>query len=203
MTDDNLDAAINDSFRQHKRGLILENLADRLHLTLEQVTKLTAHPDHGALVKEITLRELVDEVNKKGGKKGGKKGSQKAKNSAKGGKKIAKSSSKKAAKPPKKKAAKKKAAKKKAAKKKAAKKTAKKGPKADKGRPKPRLDYETGMREVLSALQATGQPTGRQAIENATGYTGVQVRTFCKRLATEGKVKILGEGGRSTRYQAV
>ena len=188
MTDDNLDAAINDSFRQHKRGLILENLADRLHLTLEQVTKLTAHPDHGALVKEITLRELVDEVNKKGGKKGGKKGSQKAKNSAKGGKKIAKSSSKKAAKPPKKKAAMKKA---------------KKGPKADKGRPKPRLDYETGMREVLSALQATGQPTGRQAIENATGYTGVQVRTFCKRLATEGKVKILGEGGRSTRYQAV
>lgn len=92
---------------------------------------------------------------------------------------------------------------KKRGKKKAAKKTAKKGPKADKGRPKPRLDYETGMREVLSALQATGQPTGRQAIENATGYTGVQVRTFCKRLATEGKVKILGEGGRSTRYQAV
>lgn len=97
----------------------------------------------------------------------------------------------------------KKAAAKKATKKKAAAKTPSKGAKADKGKPKPRLDYEAGTREVLAALKAAKEPVGRSAIEKATGFTGVQVRAFAKKLVAEGKIQILGAGGRSTKYQYV
>ena len=200
MPDENLDAELNENWREHKRGLILENLGERLHLTLEQVAKLVSHPDHGEAVKDITLQEVVNEATK--GTKNKKKKSKRTrgKPEKKPEKKPAKKTTKKAAK----KAAKKttpKGSKKKVA---AAKKVAgKKGPKADKGRPKPRLDYETGCREVLGALKAAGGPVGRHPLEVATGYTGVQVRTFCKRLANEGKARILGPGGRATQYEAV
>jgi hypothetical protein len=189
MTDDNLGDAINSSFHEHKREIIIENLAERLHLTLDQVTKLTSHPDHGPVVSLITLREIFDEVSNK-----------QTRSQEKSSKKdtAAKVSSKKGSKKPK---GSKSTPKKKDAKKKVAKK--KDGSKADKGKPKPRLDYETGMREVLSALQSDGEPAGRQVLEDVTGYTGVQVRAFCKRLVADGKVRILGEGGRSTKYQAV
>jgi hypothetical protein len=198
MTDENLGDVLDESYRAHQREVAIRNLGNRTHLTLGQIAKLCEHPQHGEIVASISLDELLairapDEAEEptptettpaSSKKKGAKK---------KGTKKTAK---KRAGK----KKGTKKTAKKRAGKKKSAKKTAKKGAKADKGKPKPRLDYEKGMKEVLAALKAAKEPVGRSAIEKATGFTGVQVRAFAKRLAADGKIKILGAGGRSTKY---
>jgi len=192
MTDENLGDVLDESYRAHQREVAIENLAERAHLTLGQISKLCDHPQHGEVVASITLDELLaarapDEPEpdpdppKTAAKKTAKKGAAKKKSTAK------------------KSTAKKKSAKKKSAKKKT---SSKKGAKADKGRPKPRLDYEKGMKEVLAALRAAKEPVGRSAIEKATGFTGVQVRAFAKKLAESGKIKILGKGGRSTLYTA-
>jgi transcriptional regulator with XRE-family HTH domain len=76
-------------------------------------------------------------------------------------------------------------------------------PKADKGRPKPRLDYKFGTAKVLEALhdaRARGEGFLRRGqLEAVTGFTAVQVRTFCKALEAEGK--LLREGvGRGMKY---
>jgi len=121
---------------------------------------------------------------------------------------VAKKRTKKKAKKPAKKKATSKKKEKKPAKKKAKKTTKKKrsaavkkdGRKADYGKKKPRLKRDQGYKEILAALKAAGEPCGRKALETATGYTGVQVRTFCKELAAQGKVEVLGKGGRSTKY---
>jgi hypothetical protein len=196
MSDENLGEVLDESYRKHKREVALRNLGERTHLTLEKLAKLVGHKEHGETVKDITLQELID-VQIAGGKpRSASKPSGGGKKTA--AKKTAKTSSKSGKKPAAKKTAKK--ATKKPAAKKTAKKATKKGPKADKGRPKPRLDYETGKREVLAAVKAAGSPVGRSDIEKATGYTGVQVRTFAKELAKNNKISILGSGGRSTRY---
>ena len=189
MTDENLGEVLDESYREHQRTVAIKNLGDRTHLTLGQIAKLCDHPQHGEVVATITLRELLDAEGPP----------------TEGATPAPTTSPKKAA--AKKKAAKKatsskKTSKKKATKKKAAKKgSSKKGAKADKGKPKPRLDYEKGMREVLACLKAAKEPVGRSAIETATGFTGVQVRAFAKKLKAVGKVNILGEGGRSTKYE--
>lgn len=74
------------------------------------------------------------------------------------------------------------------------------GHKADYGKKKPRLNREQGYKEILAALTAAQEPCGRGELEKATGYTGVQVRTFCKELVKLGKVQVLGKGGRGTKY---
>lgn len=199
MSDENLGEVLDEGYRAHKRQVAIKNLGERTHLTLEKIAKLVAHKDHGETVKDITLQELIDV--QKGAKPAARAVPSSSKKTAKKVTKrpAAKPAAKKAtAKKATKKASKKPAAKKTA--KKAAPKTAKKGPKADKGKPKPRLDYETGMREVLAAVKAAGEPVGRGDIESATGFSGVQVRTFAKKLASAGKIQILGKGGRSTRY---
>jgi hypothetical protein len=194
MSDENLGDVLDESYRKHKREVALRNLGERTHLTLEKLALLVGHETHGETVKDITLQELIDVGSGDGASS--KPPSSKPPSSGTAAKKPA-------AKPAAKKATAKKAAKKaakKGAKKAAKKATAKKGPKADKGKPKPRLDYETGKREVLAAVKAAGKPVGRSDIEKATGYTGVQVRTFAKALQKDGKVAILGQGGRSTAY---
>jgi hypothetical protein len=196
MTDENLGDVLDESYRAHQRQVAIRNLGDRTHLTLGQIAKFCDHPKHGEIVASITLDELLavrvpdeSEDDPDPPKATAKKAA------------VKKATAKKATA---KKATAKKAAKK--ATKKAAKKTSSsaksKGAKADKGKPKPRLDYEKGMKEVLSALRVAKEPVGRSAIEKATGFTGVQVRAFAKKLAGAGKIKILGDGGRSTKYEA-
>lgn len=177
-TDENLGDVLDEGYRAHQREVAVKNLGERTHLTLGQISKLCENPKHGEIVATITLQELLDI-------------------------KLKDVTEEPAAAPPKaKKAAKKKTAKKAAKKTTAKKTTAKKGAKADKGKPKPRLDYDVGMKEVLACLKAAKEPLGRSAIEKATGFTGVQVRAFAKKLKASGKINILGEGGRSTKYEA-
>jgi outer membrane biosynthesis protein TonB len=195
MTNENLEEVLDEGYLAYQREAAIKNLGERTHLTLGQISKLCDHPKHGTVVATITLDDLIakklgdteDEEPEPDPPKAAKKATKKAATKKKAAKKI----------PAKKTPAKKKAAKTSAPKK------ATRGAKADKGKPKPRLDYETGMKEVLAALKAAKGPQGRSAIEQATGYTGVQVRAFCKRLAKAGKVNILGEGGRSTQYEAI
>lgn len=200
MSDENLGEGLNESYRQHKRAVAIKHLGERPTLTLAQIAKLVSHDEHGDVVGTITLQELLtraapdedaDEPAKsKAGKTSAaaavKKGASKSRAAA---------AAKKGASKPKASAAKKASA---------PKGGAAKGPKADKGKPKPRLDYDQGMREVLAALKAAKaaghDSLGRSAIEEATGFTGVQVRAFAKKLAASGKLQILGEGGRSTTY---
>ena len=195
MSDDNLGDSLSESYRTHKRTVAVKNLGARTHLTLEKLAKLVNHAEHGDIVKDITLQELLDVTNLKSSV-----ASEEEEEEPVAPPRKVKTAKKAAAAKP---AAKAKAAKApkaaKAAKKAAPKKNAD-GRKADFGKKKPRLDYAQGQKEVLAALKAHGQPAGRSDIEEATGYSGVQVRTFCKKLAEEGKVKVLGKGGRSTRY---
>jgi len=201
MSDDNLGDSLSESYRTHKRTVAVKNLGERTHLTLEKLAKLVNHAEHGDIVKDITLQELIDVSALKGSAEPEEEEEEEAPAAAPKGKPP------KAAKKTAKKTAKKAAAAKPAAKPKAAKKAKKPkaeknadGRKADFGKKKPRLDYAQGQKEVLAALKAHGEPAGRSDIEEATGYSGVQVRTFCKKLAEDGKVQILGKGGRSTRY---
>ena len=198
MSDESLEQVLDDAYRVRYREVAIQNLGERTHLTIEKLAKLVAHKDHGPTIKDITLQDLLD-VTLKNGKSAAAPAvpapvvaaaaAPAAPVAAKTTKKVTKKAAKKATKKVTKKAAKK-----------AAKKTTKKGPKADKGKPKPRLDYEVGKREVLAAIKAARGPVGRGDIETATGFTGVQVRTFAKALKVDGKVKVLGEGGRSTKY---
>lgn len=195
MSDENLGDVLNDreGYLQYKRMKAVQKLSERTHLTLAQIAQLVSHPEHGDAIKDITLRELLDEAAPSQKADGDEATSPAPKPRAK---KAAKKASKKAAKKTAKKAGKK------ATKKKAAKKATKKagGRKADYGKKKPRLQRDQGYKEILAALKAHGKPAGRRILEDATGYTGVQVRTFCKELAEQGKIEILGKGGRSTEY---
>jgi len=197
MSDESLEQVLDDAYRARYREVAIRNLGQRTHLTIEKLAKLVSHKDHGPTVKDITLQELLDVTLKNGKSTAAPAAPAPAPVAAtpavaaKTTKKAAKKTTKKAAKKTTKKAAKK-----------TTKKAAKKGPKADKGKPKPRLNYDVGKREVLAAIKAARGPVGRGDIEAATGYTGVQVRTFAKALKEEGKVKVLGEGGRSTKYDA-
>jgi cobalamin biosynthesis Mg chelatase CobN len=211
MSEENLNDVLDDKadYLAYKRKMTIEKLGQRTHLKLSQIAVLCGHEEHGKIVGDITLQELLDvklaeaapssdveeeddveeePVKAKPKRKVTKRPAAAKKTTAK--KKVAK------------KATKKPAAKKKAAKKKVAKKAAQpaNGRKADFGKKKPRLDYKQGMKEVLGAIKAAGGPCGRSDIEEVTSYTGVQVRTFAKKLAAEGKIKILGKGGRSTKY---
>ena len=201
-----LSADLQESYHQHKRAVVIKKLAAKLDLNFGQIAKLTENAEHGDVVKTITLQDLWNEHAPKNEeeeesaqppkpavKTSAKKGAAKAAPAPKG-KKAAKAA------PAPKKAAKK-AAKAAPAPKKAKATAGAKPPKADKGKKKPRLDYEKGCKEILGALKAAGEPVGRGALESATGYSGVQVRTFCKKLAEQGKIEVLGSGGRSTRYK--
>jgi hypothetical protein len=186
----------------YKRKKLLAKLAtEHSHLTLDQVAKLTTHGDYGDIVASISLQELYDHVGT-------------SSESEVTIEELEPAPAPKKAAAPKRSAAKKKSttkkkavAKKAAAPKKPAKKPAKKpssviGKKADAGKKKPRLNRDTGYTEILKALKTAGEPCGRKSLEIATGYTGVQVRTFCKELAgmTPPKVMVLGAGGRGTTY---
>lgn len=196
MSDENLGEGLNESYRQHKRAVAIKHLGERPTLTLAQIARLVSHDEHGDVVGTITLQELLErsepeaEAEAEPEKLAKKVSRSKVKAPAKSAKKASKSPAKKAAKAAT------------ASKKGAA--TSAKSPKADKGKPKPRLDYDQGCREVMAALKAAKaqghDSLGRSAIEEATGFTGVQVRAFAKKLASGGKVQILGEGGRSTTY---
>ena len=168
---------------------------------MAKIAKLVAHEEHGSIVGDITLQELIDaalpaavaEALEEQGDDDPAPAGAPSRPATKPAKKKAAAKKPAAAK-------KKPAAKKKAAAKKPSAKSAT-GKKADYGKKKPRLQREQGYKEILAALKAAGEPCGRGDLEEATGYTGVQVRTFCKELAVLAKVKILGKGGRSTKYE--
>ena len=207
MSDENLSDVLDDKadYLAYKKKKTIEKLGERTHLTMAKIAKLVAHEEHGSVVGDITLQELIDAALPD---------AVAAALEEMGDDAPAPSADPPASRPAAKKAAKKKTAvaakkpvAKKAAKKKAAKKTpsakAATGKKADYGKKKPRLQREQGYKEILAALKAAGEPCGRGDLEEATGYTGVQVRTFCKELAalTPPKVTVLGKGGRSTKYE--
>jgi len=205
MSDETLSDVLDDKadYLAYKKKKTVEKLGERTHLTMAKIAKLVAHEEHGSIVSDITLQELIDvalpaavaaaleELGEDAPEPPEAPASRPA---------TKKKASKKAAVA--KKPAAKKAAKKKAAAKKPSAKSAT-GKKADYGKKKPRLQREQGYKEILAALKAAGEPCGRGDLEEATGYTGVQVRTFCKELAglTPPKVTILGKGGRSTKYE--
>ena len=195
MSDENLGDVLNDreGYLQYKRMKAIQKLSERTHLTLAQVAQLVSHPDHGDAIKDITLQEILDSSSPS--ESDAEEETDDATLTPRA-KKASKKAAKKAAKKVPKKAAKKAA--KKATKKPAAKKDP--GKKADFGKKKPRLQREQGYKEILAALKAHGQPAGRKILEDATGFPAVQVRTFCKELEQQGKIKILGKGGRSTQY---
>ena len=202
MSDENLTEVLDDKadYLAYKKRKTIEKLGERTHLTMGKIAKLVAHEEHGGVVADITLRELIDValpgaveialeelgetpntvsddhpapvIAKKIAKKTGKKT---VKKTAVANKTVKKTPSTKSA----------------------------TGKKADFGKTKPRLQRDQGYKEVLAALKAAGEPCGRGDLEEATGYTGVQVRTFCKELAvmTPPKIMILGKGGRSTKYE--
>lgn len=196
---DDISADLQETYHQYKRTAIIKKLAAKTDLNFDQISKLVVNPEHGEIIKTITLKDIIDAQSSEEDDD-----EEEAEPS-----KPAKAAKKTAAPPAKGKKAAKASPAKKAAKKTAAsaapkaKKTAsgEKKPKADKGKKKPRLDYEKGCKEVLAALKTAGEPIARGAIEEATGFSGVQVRTFCKKLAEQGKIEVLGSGGRSTRYK--
>jgi hypothetical protein len=202
--DENLTDALSDSYESYKKSTMIKHLASRGNLTIAQLSKLLEHAEHGPTLATIKLQELFDaqtgSASPAAQKEAPKKGKPAAAAPPAAAKKASKAApAKKAAAPAKaKKVAKAAPAKKAAAPKAAPKKPG--SPKADKGKPKPRLDYDVGTKEVLAALKAAGEPVGRGAIEKATNYNGVQVRAFCKKLASDGKISVSGKGGRSTRY---
>lgn len=207
MSEDNLSEVLDDKadYLAYKKAKTIEKLSERTHLTLEKLAKLVTHPEHGTIVSTITLDDLIDKKVEEALEEAGiSDDDDEAKEETPAPRKaVKKKTKKKTAKKASRAKAKKPAAKKKSAKKKAtAKKTTKaaSGRKADFGKKKPRLDRDQGYREIVAALKAAGEPCGRGDLEEATGYTGVQVRTFCKELAEQGKVEILGKGGRSTKY---
>lgn len=219
MSDENLSDVLDDKadYLAYKKQKTIEKLGERTHLTLGKIAKLVGHEEHGAIVGDITLQDLIDVQLEKQLEEAV------AAKLEEVGSEVAVEDEEEAPRPvAKKKATKKKVAKKKVAKK-AAKKKATKAPaakkksvkkrsvaasasggkrKADYGKTKPRLKRDQGYKEILAALKAAGEPCGRGDLEEATGYTGVQVRTFCKELAAMSppKVQILGKGGRSTKY---
>jgi hypothetical protein len=203
MIDDigqDLNADLQESYHQHKRAVVIKKLAAKMDINFGQIARLVENADHGDVVKTITLKDIFDEISpqeeaqppKPAAKASPAKKAAKAAAPAKG-KKAVKTATPKPAKAAKPKAAAAPKAKKAAA--------GAKPPKADKGKKKPRLDYEKGCKEILAALKAAGDSVGRGQLESATGYSGVQVRTFCKKLAETGKIEVLGTGGRSTRYK--
>ena len=209
MSDENLSDVLDDKadYLAYKKAKTIEKLSERTHLTLEKISKLATHPEHGEIVGSITLDELiqfkVDAALAEAGVNDDEDQATEEEDTASKKKATTKKSAKKASRAPvrAKKTAKKKAtAKKKTAAKKATAKKSADGRKADFGKKKPRLNREQGFKEIVAALKAAGEPCGRGELEEATGYTGVQVRTFCKELAEQGKVQILGKGGRSTKY---
>jgi hypothetical protein len=203
--DETLSAALDTSYEAYKKKTMIKHLAERGQLTLAQIAALVSHESHGPTISTIKLEDLFDfhlEANSSS-EEASEERPAKTTASKKG---LAKAPPKTA---PAKGPAKKgpapktaKVAKKGPAKRGPAPKTAKKvgSPKADKGKPKPRLDYELGTKELLAALKAANAPVGRGDLEKATSYTAVQVRAFCKKLAADGKIVVTGKGGRSTRY---
>jgi len=211
MSDEALSDVLDDKadYLAYKKTKTIEKLGERTHLTMAKIAKLVAHEEHGSIVGDITLQELIDvalpaAVAAALEEMGEDAPTPPAAAPAAGKKKVAKKAAAPAAKKP---AAAKKATKKVAKKPAAAKKASAKasGKKADYGKKKPRLQRDQGYKEILAALKAAGGPCGRGDLEEATGYTGVQVRTFCKELAamTPPKVTVLGKGGRSTKYELV
>jgi hypothetical protein len=212
MNEDTLGAVLDEDYRAQQRNVIVKHLSGRTQLSIGQLVKLCEHPQHGEVVATITIDEILalkraEEDVEEEDEEEVAAAPKKKKTAKKTATVVTKKSTAKA---PAKKGPAKAPAKTKAVSKKSAKKTvlgassskAEKGEKADKGKPKPRLDYDKGMKEVLAALKAASEPVGRSAIEKATGFTGVQVRAFAKRLADAGKIKVLGDGGRSTKYAA-
>lgn len=210
MSEETLSDMLDDKadYLAYKKAKTIEKLGERTHLTLEKIAKLVTHPEHGPVVKDITLDELISAKVQSALEEAGLSSDEdevKEEDTPKVVKAIKKKRGKKTTvkkKTPTKKAASKAPPKNKKTKKKAsvaAKKPAG-GRKSDYGKKKPRLNREQGFKEVLAALKAAGEPCGRSDLEKATGYSGVQVRTFCKELAEQGKVEILGKGGRSTKY---
>lgn len=207
--DENLTSELSSSYEEFKQKSIIKHLAARGSLTLDKLAALINNPEHGKAIATIKLQDLFDEREKASPavpKKTSKAPPPKKSPAAKAPAAAAKKTAKKAAKAPAAKKATKAPAAKKAAKKAPAAKAAKKpgspkADKADKGKPKPRLDYEAGCKEVLAALKAADGPVGRGDLEKSTGFPGVQVRAFLQKLATEGKILVTGNGGRSARYQ--
>lgn len=182
MSDENLTQTMLD----HQRKSTLKHLSERPELSLGQIAKLIEHPKLGETAASITLGELLEAMQEDFLETHMAEPSPAKEATRRSAKKTAKKAAKKSSK--------------KAASKKKVKKTpVKRGAKADKGKPKPRLDYDRGTKEVLAAMKAAGEPVGRKAIESATGYSAVQVRSFLKRLNDRGKVTVLGEG-RKAQY---
>lgn len=174
----NLENALDEGYRETQREVAVNKIAERLNLTLGKLVELTTHPEYGPIVADISLQEILDnqlaKMNPVEEEAPRKRGRRKKTASKKNTKKVASKKSKKAPKAT---------------------------GKADRGKPKPRLDYDTGMKEVLACLKAAKEPVGRSAIEEATGFTGVQVRAFCKKLRDAGKIRVVGNGGRGTKYE--
>lgn len=205
MNDESLTDVLDDKadYLAYKKAKTIEKLSERTHLTLEKIGKLASHPEHGEIVGSITLDELiqvkVEAALAEAGIDEDRDHADEEEAPTTPKKKVAATKKKVTAK----KASRAPTQAKKTAKKKAVKKITQKasdGRKADFGQKKPRLNREQGYKEIIAALKAAGEPCGRGEIEEATGYSGVQVRTFCKELAEQGKIQILGKGGRSTKY---
>lgn len=192
MTDPKLENLLEESYRDHQKKIAILNFAKRLHLTLGQINELIAHPQHGAVVSQITLSDVVSEVmNLRGETNDPPPAKRKAKASGAKRPDVSKKAKVSKEKPSKK------------AKKTPKEKKAKGSNKADTGKPKPRLDYKAGMDECYAAIKAADKEKGpltRAEVQHATGFSAVQTRTFLKRLGETNKIGILNPGTRAAKY---
>jgi hypothetical protein len=191
MSDEQLTDVLDDKadYLAYKKAKTIEKLGERTHLTMAQIAKLVSHPEHGDVVSTITLGEVLEVAFKD--LASDEEDTEEDTEEAPVPTAVKRSTAKKASRAS--------SGRKKAAAKKVAKKAS--GRKSDFGKKKPRLDRDQGYREIKAALKAAQGPCGRSDLEEATGYSAVQVRTFCKELASKGEINILGKGGRSTQYE--
>lgn len=186
-----LEEGVEKDAAERKRRDLLARLAPCGASTLEDLFNVCENSKIGALMKTITLDELratgqdVDvevEPPTPGKKKATKKKAAK--------KKAAKAKAPKAKKAPKKKAKAKAKGKNGVSKKKAA---------ANDGR-KARQDYDALAKEVMAYMGKAGGPISTGALCTQFDLSGSQARKVMEQLMAEKKVKKIGTGGRSTKY---
>lgn len=177
VEDAHLEKDLKRDLEEFLRNRAKKLLAERRSLTLGQIAKLVAHPEQGEVVQQITLGDLFDYHA--------------AQHEAPGEEALTTEQ----AGPLRKRA--------RAPKRKRAISVADGEGTSSEGRSRPRLDYDTGCKEVLAAVIAAGAPVSRSDLETATDYNSTHLRAYLKKLIADEKINVVGNGGRSTRYEAV
>lgn len=178
VEDAHLEKDLKRDLEEFLRNRAKKLLAERRSLTLGQIAKLVAHPEQGEVVQQITLGDLFDYHATQHEAPGEEALSGETEQAAPSRKRVRVPKRKRAA------------------------PVAEGEEASSEGRSRPRLDYDTGCKEVLAAVIAAGAPVSRSDLETATDYNSTHLRAYLKKLIADEKINVVGNGGRSTRYEA-